>query len=437
MSAQVPAANDTNSLVETLLIENKRPTNAEELIIRTAIPSLQEDVLQIEREYNEIDIALAIIPPDQTPDAHLTEQFERLKVRLYNARERLVSHTKSLTFSRQIPVEVLEVIFRFCLPQDVDYIKPDRFQAPLLLCQICSAWRRVALVTPLLWCSLSLHLNRRPRAWKEFLQCWLGRSAQSPISISFEGERDHHNQYFHDHILGTLLFRFAQRWKRLRLDVESSAMAKLLNSSMPMLETLEISTRGFSGLYISSTDVPRLRSLTLLGDKTDPMRIHVPWARLTQFNAEKLPLDLDKCFPLLEKCRNLTHCAIRLSSVSAISVSQAQRILPVSMPRLRILVVIGPIHTHAVTVFFANVDLPILDTLKLVNEQHEAFCLGPQSSVVALARRSNLRSLWLTGGKPLDGLFDTVVAIPSLREVVIGSGWTLPSPVQEALDMRK
>ncbi|KAJ6497637.1 hypothetical protein C8R45DRAFT_983675 [Mycena sanguinolenta] len=434
MTAQVDVldANDTSSLVATLLRENQRPTKAEELEIRQVIPSLQEDVLKIEQEFNEIDIALAIIPPDQTPDAHLTEQFERLKVRLDNARERLGSHTKSLSFSREIPVEVLEVIFCFCLPED--YVEPSRLLAPLLLCQICSAWRKVALVTPLLWNSLSLHLSRRRGAWKEFLQCWLGRSARSPLSISFEGTQD--IQYFNDHVVKVLL-PFAPRWRHLKLDVGSSAMMRLLNDSMPMLETLEINVRGYPGVYISSSDVPHLRSLTLLGDKTDPMRVHVPWARLTQFNGEKFPLELDKCFLLLDKCKNLTHCAIRLSSVSSISASQALGILPVSMPRLRSLVVIGPIRVVAVTVFFANVDLPNLDTLKLVNELHEAFYLGAVSSLVALARRSNLRSLWLTGGRPLDGLFDMVVAIPSLKEVVLDGRLTLPSPVQEALDMRK
>ncbi|KAF8178673.1 hypothetical protein K438DRAFT_1977900 [Mycena galopus ATCC 62051] len=424
-----PAPDDTNSLVEMLLAENKRPTEDEELRIRKAIPGLQREVLKIEPEYNEIDIALAIIPPEQTPDAHLTERFERLKACLYTARERLACHTKSISYSREIPVEVLEVIFRFCIQED--YVKPSPLQAPLLLCQICSVWRRVVLATPFLWCSLSVNLNRRPGMWKDFLEGWLGRCGKTPISIRFEGD---HNQYFNDHIT-RWLWKSVKTWRRLQLDCDSSAMTKLFNSSMPMLETLELKSRGgLSGLYIPSTDAPRLCSLSLLGDKMDPTRIHLPWGRLTQFHSAKSALGLDKCFTLLAKCKNLTHCTIQLATLDEFNVSQS---FPVRMPRLHSLVVIGSIHQHTVTVFFANVDLPVLDNLKLEHVRHEPFFIGPQSSIATLARKSNLRSLWLSRGRPLEGLFDTVVAIPSLREVIINSGIALPPAVQEALDMRK
>ncbi|KAJ6593438.1 hypothetical protein B0H19DRAFT_919720, partial [Mycena capillaripes] len=78
------------------------------------------------------------------------EQLARLKGQLDNARDRLANHTSAIKYGRQVPVEVLEVVFQFCLPH-TDYVVPDPLQAPLLLCQICSSWRAVALVTPSLW----------------------------------------------------------------------------------------------------------------------------------------------------------------------------------------------------------------------------------------------------------------------------------------------
>ncbi|KAJ6451469.1 hypothetical protein C8R47DRAFT_998467 [Mycena vitilis] len=60
-------------------------------------------------------------------------------------------------------------------------------EAPLLLCQICSAWRMIALSTPMLWASMRLNLpSRSDIAASAVVQLWLQRSAASPISFSLE-----------------------------------------------------------------------------------------------------------------------------------------------------------------------------------------------------------------------------------------------------------
>ncbi|KAJ6631562.1 hypothetical protein B0H10DRAFT_1687893, partial [Mycena sp. CBHHK59/15] len=80
----------------------------------------------------------------------LKEQLARLSVELSRAKESLELHKNSISYTRQVPTEVLDLSFQMCLPQ-TDYISPDSLTAPLLLCQICRAWRRLALATPLLW----------------------------------------------------------------------------------------------------------------------------------------------------------------------------------------------------------------------------------------------------------------------------------------------
>ncbi|KAJ7223368.1 Hsp70 protein-domain-containing protein [Mycena pura] len=78
---------------------------------------------------------------------------------------------------------------------------PDVRQAPLLLYQICSAWRRVAIAIPRLWTCLMLNLGRGG-TWRDFLAAWLGCSANCLIVISFMG--DHHGgvcQYFNKHVI--------------------------------------------------------------------------------------------------------------------------------------------------------------------------------------------------------------------------------------------
>ncbi|KAJ7131164.1 hypothetical protein C8R44DRAFT_592305, partial [Mycena epipterygia] len=49
-----------------------------------------------------------------------------------------------------VPYEIIALIFVHCLPAD-GRVKPSPHAAPLLLAQICSAWREIALRTRQLW----------------------------------------------------------------------------------------------------------------------------------------------------------------------------------------------------------------------------------------------------------------------------------------------
>ncbi|KAJ7099546.1 hypothetical protein B0H15DRAFT_820658 [Mycena belliarum] len=342
----------------------------------------------------------------------------------------------AIKYGWQMPVEVLEIIFQMCLP-DTDYVSPNTFQAPLLLCQVCGSWRKVALFTPSLWSSLSIRLARRPGLWKDFLDSWLGRSGGRPISLSITGFSQ--SYHFDEHIL-KLVVKHSKRWQRLRLDgVRATTRATLLNTCMPLLETLEISG---GRVHIFPADIPRLRTLSILDENADLASVHLPLERLTVFSASRCMCTLEKCFAFLAEAKNLTSCTIQLSPTA--SWATPQHFLPVHLPHLRklILIRVGAIGDQATTAFFRHAQLPCLDSLELVSSHPEStFELGPYPIFLAPARRSNLRSLHLTGGQPRDkGLLDTVIAIPSLKVVVITSGSgaekPLPRDVQETLNLR-
>ncbi|KAF8892809.1 hypothetical protein CPB84DRAFT_1630628, partial [Gymnopilus junonius] len=96
---------------------------------------------------------------------------------------------------RGLPDDVLSDIFHHCLPSHRNPIIRTS-EAPLLLTQICSEWRSLALSSPSLWARLHIsfsHDNRglfRTRAMRilsgrvEIIKDWLARSGTYPLSIS-------------------------------------------------------------------------------------------------------------------------------------------------------------------------------------------------------------------------------------------------------------
>jgi hypothetical protein len=84
-----------------------------------------------------------------------------------------------------LPTEILQDIFKACLPND-RYIIPHIRSAPLLLCHICRRWRDVAEATAALWSSISV---QDWGVWTAELYTtmtarWLAASRTRPLAIS-------------------------------------------------------------------------------------------------------------------------------------------------------------------------------------------------------------------------------------------------------------
>jgi hypothetical protein len=85
----------------------------------------------------------------------------------------------------KLPVELLGEIFIRCLP-DIYFFLPRPTIAPMLLCQICGYWRRVALATPKLWVRLSVpgHAYHHS-SHLSLLELWMDRSLDHSLSLQF------------------------------------------------------------------------------------------------------------------------------------------------------------------------------------------------------------------------------------------------------------
>ncbi|KAJ6502229.1 hypothetical protein C8R45DRAFT_862027 [Mycena sanguinolenta] len=127
----------------------------------------------------------------QAPRRRSGKKLSRqLRAELDYTRAFIKFHRALISPWRRLPVEILSEIFLFTLKvrggdrnRDDLYPWVDDRRGTLLLCQICSTWRAVALQTPALWNTLSFQSYwafRRPLDW---VSTWLDRSRSSPLHL--------------------------------------------------------------------------------------------------------------------------------------------------------------------------------------------------------------------------------------------------------------
>ncbi|KIL58423.1 hypothetical protein M378DRAFT_86504, partial [Amanita muscaria Koide BX008] len=99
-------------------------------------------------------------------------------------------HVISSPIQRLCP-EILAEIFTFCIPDVTkDFRHISSWNAPLLLCSVCSLWRSLAISTRRLWQTFHFRLVEKYRFEPidtEFItsgiRTWLDRSGALPLSI--------------------------------------------------------------------------------------------------------------------------------------------------------------------------------------------------------------------------------------------------------------
>ncbi|KAJ7236194.1 hypothetical protein C8J57DRAFT_1479291 [Mycena rebaudengoi] len=184
-----------------------------------------------------------------------------------------------------LPVEIPSSIFLYCLPSH-GHVLPSPSRAPLLLAQICSQWREVALSTGELWSSLYPY-SQRDEVLCALVQTRFSRTKAAPLSLGLNG---------HSQIVSLALLEVASSFAGqiqsldLRLNRDQFRKLRPFQTRYPLLQRLatnapEAEIRDF--LY----DTPSLRELRLVG-------IFTQW---TSFN---FPL------PLLNRLEIITEISI-------------------------------------------------------------------------------------------------------------------------------
>ncbi|KAF8185985.1 hypothetical protein BJ912DRAFT_972526 [Pholiota molesta] len=90
----------------------------------------------------------------------------------------------------RVPSDVLQEIFVHCLPQHpLNERQPNTTIAPMLLCQVCSAWRTVALASATLWCTCSIASPSTQTTWFPPLKPGKWKSSRTNGNFCSSGKR--------------------------------------------------------------------------------------------------------------------------------------------------------------------------------------------------------------------------------------------------------
>ncbi|KAK7448797.1 hypothetical protein VKT23_013527 [Stygiomarasmius scandens] len=246
---------------------NYAPSDAEVGEIKEIVRGPERELAVLDEEITRVESILGDL------------KSRRKKISLF-----VDSHLSLCTAFRRLSPELLSEIFVHCLPSEH---LPTRcsHEAPLLLLRICKRWREIALGTPRLWCRLHVHvpnhlldvplMHRRITGIDE----WLGRSGETPISLSlycprkmkhYSGEFEHSGQAL-DVFITRLAKKYSYRWKRLELTLPWDVLTKIMSlepTDIPALEYLSITHSSFhdfdSAAVVEFTKkIPKLRGLTL------------------------------------------------------------------------------------------------------------------------------------------------------------------------------
>lgn len=233
-----------------------------------------------------------------------------------------------LTPARRLIPELLGEIFLHCLPatDHLDIFHPFYLQPPILFTRVCSTWRKVALSSPRLWCSIFSYISRGKTPVVGAIvdptaETWLSLSRNCPLSFALHGsgDLDPHQDWEN---MADVFLRHSSRWKHvtLRQPDRSLSIFRVTDEGTPWLESIDITAtrwkkhddEGMQSLAIVLRTSPRLRSLSWSSGwlELHSSLLAIPWGQLTRVNLDcRISLeDFVEIFPQLTRTES---CSLR------------------------------------------------------------------------------------------------------------------------------
>jgi len=326
---------------------------------------------------------------------------------------RIHSYRRCLFFStpKRLPPEIVQEIFRHCMAFNYPDETPSSSTAPLLLTQICSAWRKIALSTPDLWKNVVLEFIgvSAVENVQELAKLWIERCGSLPYAIKisshlpqgFQMSNPLHDLLHHKPTSISALdlelpAEYLQHFNDLPLETQFENLESI--SVIPMEPESDIPSSWYHTTPIFES-APKLKKiqLELSTNIYELSALRFPWWQLTHLDIECAdgwcPHD---AFAVFKQCKMLQACDIRIESFETFEDIELENSL--HFPHLEKLTLKLPNF-----VLFDILDIPSLKSLSIY------LATSPQQlthiiPLINFHRRCNLKleKLALGGTHPID-----------------------------------
>ena len=344
--------------------------------------------------------------------AELEALLERLRLKRYDLKRRINRLHSPIV--RQLPADVMSIIFEFCLPDFTDQLLPfteEDLSFPLSLGAICSYWRDIAWSRPCLWSSLVVRVpsQRDSHVVTGIAQEWLARSGQLPLTIRISSE------YYIETVpaLADIINQFSTRWTDLDLYIPDCYYQcfHATDNHAPILKSIRFDCLPRSPHAPMNVNLqltcPRLERASLTCFPMGGTSIH--WDNLTHLTLHFM--SINDSFLILRKTPRLVFCKIS-------GYCPRYRDQSIGAPVLTSLKSLQLLISSFAEEFLNNIIAPHLEEFSL-----PYYCNPSMEVVTSFLRRSacSLRSFSITFPPyfHIEGSMNLLRSMPSLNSLSI------------------
>ncbi|KAJ6598529.1 hypothetical protein B0H10DRAFT_734392 [Mycena sp. CBHHK59/15] len=271
----------------------------------------------------------AFLVGPRTEAEELTLKIGRIQAMLDDLtrkRDQLVNfidaHLALVSPVRRLPDDVVQEIFEASLPSK--YAVMDGAESPLLLCQVCRPWRRLALLTPRLWASL--HVAAPPpsdvQKMNDAVNAWISRSGSVPLSLSFVASQEDTLDYDVLSMIKTFV-GVANRWENIRLLIRGvhniAPLAVLSPDDVPMLQSAVVEEyraddSSEARTFLPFMGTPTLRRVALMDQEPVLHSLPLYWQTLSHLSIHS-HVEVREALAVLQQSPKLETCQLCLQPV--------------------------------------------------------------------------------------------------------------------------
>ena len=322
---------------------------------------------------------------------------------------------QALSPFRQLPEDIVREVFIACLETERNPTMSNK-EAPVLLTQISSATRMIALSTPTLWASIHIcipsllsassmmdraksDMDARTKGVEEWL---LRRSGSCPLNISFQNF-DEDGLVFGNQIIDILL-RCSSRWRYVRfscLPEYLSRISELTSTDFPVLHSLSVycdnsgtenNNHWAKGSIFAA---PNLQRLSIMGT-ANLSNIPTTWSNLTHLTVpEHSPLStlesIDNLAHILRQTTRLISCRLTIPWRQDMPLSI--HVDEICLPFLKVLIIYE--RREYTQGILGSIHAPALEAIEYNNI---ALASAPEDLMILLKRTPNIQEF--TMGRP-------------------------------------